>query len=97
MRRGSIEKILQKSRRMTSDFMEIIDKCRREDYKYSDAYRKRMRDILNNPTNYIEDEKINTLLSFHKDICANLLLQLYPSFADNVLCQDAITTSKIIG
>ncbi|KAI3957999.1 hypothetical protein MKW98_020641 [Papaver atlanticum] len=65
---------------------------KKEDYKYSDANRERMRDILNNPTNFSEDEKINTLLSFHKDTCVNefesVLVDL--EFENRRTCQDAI-------
>ncbi|MCL7028981.1 hypothetical protein MKW94_029980 [Papaver nudicaule] len=56
--------------------------CNPKDYKYSDAYRDSMRDILNNPSNFSEDEKINTLINFHKDTCANVILLLYPSTGD---------------
>ncbi|KAI3916444.1 hypothetical protein MKW92_005901 [Papaver armeniacum] len=55
-----------------------------------------MRDILNNPTNFSEDEKINTLLSFHKDTCVNVILRLYPSFGTNVLRLDAFEDLKIL-
>ncbi|RZC63063.1 hypothetical protein C5167_024816 [Papaver somniferum] len=96
MRCVSIEKFQQKSGRMTSDFMEIIQNGLREDYKYSDANRERMKDILNNPSNFTEDEKINTLVSFHKDTCANVLLQLYPSIGDDDACQDAFEDLKIL-
>ncbi|KAI3920621.1 hypothetical protein MKW92_031185 [Papaver armeniacum] len=85
MRSPSVEKLLQKSRRMLSDFWEIMEKGRREDYHYSDANRKHMMEILSNPGNYSEEDKINTLLSFHKDTCANEFLQLYPSCGDDVL------------
>ncbi|RZC94335.1 hypothetical protein C5167_031295 [Papaver somniferum] len=39
MRSPSVEKVLQKSRRMMFDFVEIMEKGRREDYDYSDANR----------------------------------------------------------
>ncbi|KAI3933043.1 hypothetical protein MKW92_028735 [Papaver armeniacum] len=55
-----------------------------------------MRDILNNPTNFSEDEKINTLLSFHKDTCVNVILRLYPSFGTDVLRLDAFEDLKIL-
>ncbi|KAI3914718.1 hypothetical protein MKW98_001954 [Papaver atlanticum] len=56
-----------------------------------------MRDILNNPANYSEDDKINTLLSFHKDTCANVLFLLYPSFGDDdVLYRDAFEDLEIL-
>ncbi|KAI3866379.1 hypothetical protein MKX03_029635 [Papaver bracteatum] len=56
-----------------------------------------MREILNNPENYSEDDKINTLLSFHKDTCANVLFLLYPSFGDDdVLCRDAFEDLEIL-
>ncbi|KAI3878186.1 hypothetical protein MKW98_015839 [Papaver atlanticum] len=97
MRLPSVEKLLEKSRRMTSDFFEIINNGRREDYYYSDANRECMRAILNNPGNYSEDDKINTLLSFHKDTCANVLFLLYPSFGDDdVLCRDAFEDLEIL-
>ncbi|KAI3893890.1 hypothetical protein MKX03_025222 [Papaver bracteatum] len=51
-----------------------------------------MRDIVNNPTKFSEDEKINTLLSFHKDTCANIISQLYPSNGDD----DALEDLKIL-
>ncbi|RZC71830.1 hypothetical protein C5167_034977 [Papaver somniferum] len=95
MRRLSEERFLQKSRRMSCDFWEIIENGRRDDYKYSDANWEGMSDILNNPANYSEDDKINTLLNFHKDICANVLLD--PSFGnDDVLRQDAFEDLKIL-
>ncbi|KAI3957962.1 hypothetical protein MKW98_020604 [Papaver atlanticum] len=76
-----MEKFNLRSCRMFNDFMEISDNLRRpqKDYEYTDANKERMRDIINNPTSFSEDEKTNTLLSFHKDTCANIMLGLYPS------------------
>ncbi|KAI3866369.1 hypothetical protein MKX03_029625 [Papaver bracteatum] len=54
-----------------------------------------MMEILSNPGDYSEEDKINTLLSFHKDTCANVLLLLYPSCGDDVLL-DPFVDLKIL-
>ncbi|KAI3833802.1 hypothetical protein MKX03_016834, partial [Papaver bracteatum] len=76
--------------------MEISDNlgCPRKDYEYTDANRDRMRDIMKNPTSFSEEEKINTLLSFHKDTCANIMLRLYPSTKDEY--RDAFEDLEIL-
>ncbi|KAI3945002.1 hypothetical protein MKW92_010249 [Papaver armeniacum] len=92
----STEKFHRKAKRMSFDFREIIKNGRREDYKYSEAHRNHMRDILKNPATFSQDDKINTLLSFHKDTCANVILQLYPSFGDDILPKEAFEDLKIL-
>ncbi|KAI3894119.1 hypothetical protein MKX03_024795 [Papaver bracteatum] len=84
--------------RMFNDFMEIRDNLHRsrKDYEYTDANRDRMRDILNNPRNFSEDEKITTLPSFHKDTCANILLRLYPSSRDGYEYREAFEDLVIL-
>ncbi|KAI3943315.1 hypothetical protein MKW92_008682 [Papaver armeniacum] len=67
---------------MTMDYLEMCKKGSSKDYKYSDDHRVPMLEILRNPTNYSDEEKIDTLLSFHKDTCANLGMGLYPSMDD---------------
>ncbi|MCL7033172.1 hypothetical protein MKW94_010797 [Papaver nudicaule] len=41
--------------------------------------RDHMKAILKNPSDFSVDEKIETLIKFHKDTCANVFLKLYPS------------------
>ncbi|XP_026440892.1 uncharacterized protein LOC113339884 [Papaver somniferum] len=68
-------------RRMRMAYLEIIEKggSGLVDYQYSDAHRNHMLAILKDPTDFTDEEKIDTLLSFHKDTCANLLSGLYSS------------------
>lgn len=62
-------------------YLEIIEKggSGLVDYQYSDAHRNHMLAILKDPTDFTDEVKIDTLLSFHKDTCANLLPGLYSS------------------
>ncbi|KAI3886947.1 hypothetical protein MKW92_040271, partial [Papaver armeniacum] len=71
----------QRAFRLRMDYLEICEKGGGglEDYQYSDAHRNNMLAILKDPTGFTDEEKIDTLLSFHKDTCANLLSGLYSS------------------
>ncbi|KAI3935600.1 hypothetical protein MKW92_018847 [Papaver armeniacum] len=71
----------QRAFRLRMDYLEICEKGGGglEDYQYSDAHRNHMLAILKDPTGFTDEEKIDTLLSFHKDTCANLLSGLYSS------------------
>ncbi|KAI3939737.1 hypothetical protein MKW92_036221 [Papaver armeniacum] len=76
--------INQKPKRVMS-----IEKFNRRSFRMD-----RMRDIMKNPTSFSEEEKINTLLSFHKDTCANIMLRLYPSTRDEY--RDALEDLEIL-
>ncbi|KAI3859433.1 hypothetical protein MKX03_010469 [Papaver bracteatum] len=69
---------------MKMNYLEICDKGGRspEVYQYSDTHRKHMLEIIGDPMKFSDEDMISTLLSFHKDTCANLLLGLYSSIDD---------------
>ncbi|XP_026384023.1 uncharacterized protein LOC113279546 [Papaver somniferum] len=75
-----METMNQRALRMKMDYLE--GGRRPEDYKHSDIHRNLMLQILRDPTNFSDEVKISTLLRFHKDTCANLLLRLYSSIVD---------------